>query len=202
MDKQAIKLTMYQVAEILNTSHTTIYSKINNEEIKKELESFIVYQGKSKYLKPEGIEILRKYMKDNFDKSLENINKHLEENNKSLESEEELSTKNNSKIIGNVDNKTLEMIISTLESKNKDYIESLRSQIDELNKKLGLKENQLDYKDKQIETMTFKLSEALEASNKLVENNQILLGQLQNNVMFIESSKKEKRSFWSIFKKN
>lgn len=191
MDKTIKKLTMYQVAEILNTSHTTIYSKINNEEIKKELESFIIYQGKSKYLRPEGVDILRKYMKDNFIESLEDIDKPLEDSNKSLERQEELNNNDDAQGIGNIDNKTLESILKTLERKDSEFIENLKSQIIELNKKL-------DIKDKQVETMTLKLSEALEASNKLVENNQILLGQLQNNVMLIESTQQEK-SKWSLF---
>jgi hypothetical protein len=69
------KYTIYDIAKILNTSHTTIYNKINNKEIYKELRNVIIKQGKTRYIKADGIDILRKHIKvdnkETFDKDKE-----------------------------------------------------------------------------------------------------------------------------------
>jgi hypothetical protein len=61
------KYTVYEVADILKTSHTTIYNKLNNKDIYKELRNFIIRQAKVRYVSREGIEILKKYI--NFKES-------------------------------------------------------------------------------------------------------------------------------------
>lgn len=55
-------LSIYEVASILGTSHTTIYKKIKNSDVYKRLEPFIkVYNG-NKSISIEGVEILKQYI--------------------------------------------------------------------------------------------------------------------------------------------
>jgi hypothetical protein len=67
--------SVYEVANLLGTSHTTIYNKINNKEIYKELRNFIKKQGKSTIINSDGIDILKKYIpvKESLNKVDENF---------------------------------------------------------------------------------------------------------------------------------
>lgn len=66
-------LTIYETAELLNVTHTTIYNKLNNKAIYKDLKKFIVKDGKQRLIKPEGIEELKKHinLKGKFTENLE-----------------------------------------------------------------------------------------------------------------------------------
>lgn len=69
------KYTVYQVADMLKTSHTTVYKKLNNKDIYKRLQRFISKDGRHTYLSGEGVEVLKNYiqLKEEFIKSLEPI---------------------------------------------------------------------------------------------------------------------------------
>jgi uncharacterized coiled-coil protein SlyX len=121
------KYTVYEVANILQTSHTTIYNKMNNKEIYKELRNFIINQGKNRYISKEGIEILKKHVPPKEDSSKVESRKN-KENNVSIPTP-----------LNNTNKETFQEIDNKLIVEFKERIESL--------------ENQLSVKDKQIESL-------------------------------------------------
>lgn len=115
--------TVYEVADLLKTSHTTIYNKLNNKDIKKELRNFIKRQGKTTYISDVGVEILRKYVnnKESLKKDSVNfINKIDNKNNESLEEKEFKESKESIEVY--------KKLITSLESQ----IEDLKSDKEKL----------------------------------------------------------------------
>lgn len=55
-------IRIYDVAKQLNVSHTTIYNKLKNKEIYKDLKPFIKKSGKSQYISIDGINILKNFI--------------------------------------------------------------------------------------------------------------------------------------------
>jgi hypothetical protein len=101
-------ISIYDVAKKLQVSHTTIYNKLKDEEVYKDLEPFIKKIKNTKYLKLEGVNILRKYFKD------------------SLQSETTNSSDNNLN--------TINILQETLFSSLQDRIKHLEQEIDIKNK--------------------------------------------------------------------
>jgi predicted transcriptional regulator YheO len=58
-----MRYTIYEVASVLGTSHTTIYNKLKNREIRKELKQFITRVGNKQYINVEGVNVLRQHIK-------------------------------------------------------------------------------------------------------------------------------------------
>ena len=54
--------SIYEVAEMLNTSHTTIYNKLRNKDIYKVVKQYIKLAGKSKSVSMEGVEVLKEHI--------------------------------------------------------------------------------------------------------------------------------------------
>lgn len=128
------KYTVYEVASLLKTSHQTIYNKLNNKAIFKEVRQFIKQEGKHKYIKAEGVEILKKHL--NVYKKMDNDFDSV----KQAESENNIDNEhlNDNKI--KVDN---------------ELIDILKSQIEHLKEHM---KQQLEAKDKQIDNL-MKLNE-------------------------------------------
>lgn len=66
--KSGVKMSyysIYEVAKMLNTSHTTIYNKLKNKEVYKLIKKFIKIDGKTKSISADGIEILKEHINHN-----------------------------------------------------------------------------------------------------------------------------------------
>jgi hypothetical protein len=178
------KYTVYQVANMLDTSHTTIYKKLKNKEVYKQLSHCITKQGRHTYLSLEGIEILKKHIQP----------KETVTNNLETEVKEE-----DTQLGKTIDTVDLEMFINSLETSSKQLIESMAKQIEALKEdKLKLYE-QLEMKDKQLETRDTQII----GMTKLVENSQILLKQQQDKIFFLESGENQKETskpWWRVWK--
>ena len=115
-------ISVYEVANQLNVSHTTIYNKLNDKQIYKEIKPFIKKSGKTKLIGSEAISIIAKYINiketelkheikndiQHLDKSLieslENRIKELEKDKEHLRSEIEVKNRqieNNSRLLEN-----------------------------------------------------------------------------------------------------
>lgn len=115
-------ISVYEVANKLNVSHTTIYNKLNDKQIYKEIKPFIKKSGNTRLIGIEAINIIAKYIniKENdftqeikndvqhqdksLIESLESRIKELEKDKEYLRSEIEVKNKqieNNSRLLEN-----------------------------------------------------------------------------------------------------
>jgi len=177
LSKVSKKYTIAEVARCIGVSKATVYNKI--QDFQNILESHIKVVKGIKYLDERGLHVI----KDSIGVS-KNRNTILEP----LESadEKQHETKNSSSL------ETLE----TLER----YVESLENQTEFLKKdkdnQIATLNEQLKVKDIQIHS----LADALSKSQKLNENSQILLGQAQQKILYLEESS-NKNYWWQFWKK-
>ncbi|MEN8905601.1 MAG: hypothetical protein ABF289_06535, partial [Clostridiales bacterium] len=70
-------ISIYEAAKKLQVSHTTIYNKLKDKEVYKELEPFIKKIKNTKYLKIKGLEILKKHFKETQINQPETLNTNI-----------------------------------------------------------------------------------------------------------------------------
>ena len=164
------KYTFYEVANLLNVSHQTIYNRVKNKDIYKQVKPFIKNEGKHRYITSDGVDVLKKFIKidKNFDNDFDN---------------EEVSNNDNS-----VDNDRLGGCKINIDNEvNNELINVLKSQIDSLQEQLKIKDEHINNKDNQIDALI-----------KINENNQVLLRDSQKKVELLEErNTTTKKSFWS-----
>jgi len=162
--------SVYEVANQLNVSHTTIYNKLNNKQIYKELKPFIKKKGKAKLISSEGIILLKKYI--------------------NLKSTSEKSSKLESNTFDKVTERTENTAtLSDINNLQETLIASLQNQIKQLEKDNEFLKTELEAKNKHIETQA-----------RLLENSQILLRDQQQKILMLESeSKTERKSLLKRF---
>jgi len=171
MDNELFLIT--KVASKLNVSRQTIYNKV--DELQEQLEKHIVIKDNVKYLKVEGINII----KDNIKiQTIKSKNK----------SSNEPKNKSNNDL--NIDYKKFTENIKDLQV---NYICSLQDQIKQLENQVNAQGKQLTEKDKQ-----------LDSKDELLRNFQILLkNEQENNIKLLENntkileSKTEKITIWN-----
>jgi hypothetical protein len=166
--------TIAEVATCIGVSKATVYNKIH--DFQNILESHVKVRKGIKYLDETGLHVI----KDSIGVS-KNRNAILE----TLES---------------VDKKQHETKdLSPLETLER-YVKSLENQIEFLKKdkdtQIVTLNEQLKVKDTQIQS----LADALSKSQKLNENNQILLSQAQQKILYLEESG-NKSYWWQFWKK-
>jgi len=175
------RYTVYEVANILKISHQTIYNKLKNKAIFKELKQFIKQEGKHKYISVEGIEVLKKHL--NVYKKMDNDFDNVKPADNDM----------------NVDNEHLRDSKARVDI---ELIDNLKSQIEYLKEHT---KQQLEAKDKQIDNL-MRLNEnnqslLMQTQKKielLEENNQSLLIQTQRKIELLESeSSRANKSIWS-----
>jgi len=150
-------INIQEVAKKLNVSHTTIYNKLKNKEINKLLKPYMKKMNNVRYLNLEGIEILKDTIavKDNKEKK---------------------NNTNSVKPFISNDESMLLNLKGTL-------LDSLNERIIQLEKDKEYLKDQIDLKDKHIETQA-----------RLIENSQILL---RDQKLLMES----KTNWWKFWKK-
>ena len=107
--------TVYEVAEMIGTTHTTIYNKFKNKEVYKLLRKCIKVEGKARLINEEGVEILKGYI-----------------NPKKISKVSGESSRNEDK----VDSKDSSMLNDVVIMSLKDQIEDLKNDKQELYKQL------------------------------------------------------------------
>jgi hypothetical protein len=136
-------IKIHDVAEKLNISRMTVYNKLNNKEIYKELKPFLKKIKKVQYMSAEGIEILKKYIpvKD--------------------------SSKNNNQFESKIDSKDNEFkeMIDSMKDLQVNYISDLKNQVEYL-------QDQLKNKDEIIKNFQILLKNEQENNLKLLESKQ------------------------------
>ena len=166
-------LSVYEVANQLNVSHTTIYNKLNDKQIYKELKPFIKKNGKSKLISSEGIILLKKHI--------------------NLKSTPEKDSKPGSNSFDKIPERIEDIRISSnINDLQDSLITALQNQIKQLEKDKEFLKSELDAKNKHIETQA-----------RLLENSQILLKDQQQKILRLESkSEPETKNFFKrLFKK-
>jgi cellobiose-specific phosphotransferase system component IIB len=121
--------TVYEIANILKITPQTIYNKLNNKAIFKELKQFVKKDGKHKYITIEGVEVLKRHL---------NIYKKMDND---FDSTRQAETE------PSLDNKHLKASQTKVDN---ELIDTLKSQIEYLKEHTR---QQLEAKDKQIDTL-------------------------------------------------
>jgi hypothetical protein len=162
----------YSVSEIskqLNISKVTVYKKLDKIS---ELKDHIKQLKDGKCVTEEGLEIIRQSLQ--LTPLTNPLPEELKEDTEKPDSSSDL-------------------IIY------KQLIESLENQVNCLKEDKQKLYEQLDTKDKHIDS----LADALNTAQRLNENSQILLRQQQDKILFLESPPtKERKSIWDMFKRS
>jgi hypothetical protein len=177
--------SIQEVAKQLKVTRMTVYKKIDSI---KDFSKYIKVQEGIKYVNELGVEVLRKSIK-----KLQNdmgINDLI--NNEVKGNINDIHIKVNKDTNGCIqDDRFEEMRRFTEFNKYTDlqekFNEGLQRQILDLKNQLEVKDKQLEIKDRQIESLT----DALGTSQKLNENNQVLLRESQQKIKFLEECKAE-----------
>jgi uncharacterized protein with FMN-binding domain len=166
-----MEYSISEVSRLLNITRKTVYSKIEKLE---GIHSHIIVRGKHKYIDKTGIELIKNSLISNQSQDVYTT----QEDTSCLQGTIETIHKNTSK-------ESDSNISHEYTSMSTQFVSSLQNHIQELS-------NQLSVKDKQINALT----DALETSQKLNENNQILLRESQQRVILLEQSSKSKITWW------
>jgi len=143
------------------------------KQLNNELKTFLTIKNGVKYLDDTGIEIIRNSM-NNFNQVNNNFNHEIQENPQSIANDEVLAELKELK-------KIKDELILQVKSENE------------------LLKNEIVQKNKQIE----ELNKALSQSQKINENNQVLMREQQQRALLLENEEqKESRGFWSRMFKN
>jgi hypothetical protein len=171
-------ISIQDISEKLNISRVTVYNKLKNKNIYKELKPYLKRIKKVQYIHKDGIEILKKHITvKNNSKKVENINLEFD------------STKEKKQIIDSINNLQV------------NYTNSLLDRIKQL-------EEQLQIKDKQLQNQLLEKDKQLQNKDDIIKNFQVLLKNeqennikiLENNIKLLEPSRN--KTYWNkIFKK-
>jgi hypothetical protein len=164
-----MRYTMYEVASMLGTSHTTVYNKLKKREIRKELKQFISKVGNKQFITVEGVEVLRNNIK--FDSKVDIV----------VDDGERIGQEKNN--LGNAEKFDSENINNEAVNVTREIIKHCESRIEFL-------EKQIQTKDKQIDNLL-----RLNENNQSL----LMQTQRKNDSMEIESSRSNKSiwsRFW------
>lgn len=159
--------TVIEASKRLSISRQVIYKKI---EKMTELKTHIKIKDNVKYIDETGLELIRKSILDN-----------LPDN----QTDAELSD-NNDKNEYNVNNND---VLGAFTGLHEDFYEGYIATLEDDKRKLF---EEIQNKNKQIDALT----NALNQSQKLNENNQVLLQQSQQKIFLLEQSNVKKSHWW------
>jgi hypothetical protein len=143
-------INLYEVAKQLNVSHTTIYNKLKNKDIYKELKPFIKRINKVKHLHIEGIELLRQHIAIKDDSK---VGCKVDLNN----------------VSNNNSNEQYNKLMAGIKDLQVNYITSLQDQIKQLENQVNEKDNQLNNKDELLRNFQVLLKTEKETNVKLLQ---------------------------------
>jgi hypothetical protein len=168
-------INIQDVAKQLNISRMTVYNKLKNREIYKELKPHLKTIKKVRYFDNKGIELLKKHItvKD------------------SSKTENEIDSNNDLDDNSNDEYKKLSEGIKDLQvnfiNNLKDQIKQLQNQVNEKDKQIMEHLKQLNTKDKQLDN-----------KDELLRNFQVLLKNEQENIKLLkEDNKKNANTIWN-----
>ncbi|EKD94429.1 MAG: hypothetical protein ACD_26C00055G0001 [uncultured bacterium] len=173
--------TITEASKLLKISRVTIYKKI---EKLSDLHNHIVVKNNNKYIDKKGLEIIKKSL---------NETQHCKEFTPELDNKCKEFTPNTSETP--ID-KDFVIDVNLFTSMQTTYTNSLQEIINELkndkDKQIEDLHRQLNVKDTQIQSLT----DALGTSQRLNENNQVLLQQSQQKILFLEEANSVKKNWW------
>lgn len=173
--------TITEVSKLLKISRVTIYKKI---EKLTDLQRHITVKNNNKYIDIEGIEIIKNSL---------DVNQRCKEFTPLVDEKNKVFTPENIEIKLNED---IHADVNLFTSVQTDYINNLQELLNDLKKD---KEKQIEDLNKQINVKDLQiqsLTDALGTSQRLNENNQILLQQSQQKILFLEQVSDRKKNWW------